>query len=97
MAAPQKHINPFYVILVVLGVVFAITACAYGVMTVKMSTAQGISESAGAGLIALMNTHGLMILLVELGLLAVATFAAMATDDYWQKRDAQEPPHDTPE
>lgn len=97
MSAEKKAINPFYVLLIILGIIFAITTCAYGVMTVKMSTAAGISANSGGGLLPLLSQHGLTILLVELVLLAVATFAAIGTDDYWQKRDSQEPPHDAPQ
>lgn len=96
MAAVKKPFNPFYVLLVIVGIVFTVTACAYGVMAVKMSTAQGISASSGSGLMELMSKHGLVILLVELVILALATFAAIGTDEYWQKRNSQEPPHDAP-
>ena len=34
----------------------------------------------------LMKQHGLTILVVELGLLAVLTVAAISTDDFWAKR-----------
>lgn len=80
---PQKRTNPFYVLLVVLGVVFGLTACAYGVMTVKMSTAEGIAGNADSPVVAFLSEHGFIVLLVELALLGVTTFAAMATDKYW--------------
>lgn len=92
---PQKKpFNPFYVLLMILGVIFAITACAYGVMTVKMSTAEGISDSSGAWLLEFMNEYGLITLSVQLALLALASFAAMATDSYWTGQESKEPPHD---
>ncbi len=98
MSTEKKATNPFYVLLVLLGIIFAITTCAYGVMAVKMSTAAGISEVVGGdGLMPLMNRHGLSILLVELVLLALATFGAIGTDNYWTKRNSQEPPHDAPQ
>jgi hypothetical protein len=33
-----------------------------------------------------MSDHGTVALLTELGVLAVCTFGAIATDDYWQRR-----------
>ena len=35
MARQKEPINPFYILLVALGVVFLITACAYGVMAYR--------------------------------------------------------------
>lgn len=81
----KKAFNPFYVLLVILGVIFGITACMYGVMTVKMSTAIGVAANANSPVLTLMSEHGLTILLVELALLGLACFAAMATDSYWTK------------
>lgn len=83
---PQKKaVNPFYVLLVIVGVVFGLTACAYGVMTVKMSTAAGIAENLDSPAIRFLNDHGLVVLAVEIALLALTTFAAMGTDSYWTK------------
>jgi hypothetical protein len=93
----QKPFNPFYVLLVLLGIVFGVTACAYGVMTVKMSSAAGVASSLDSPVLAFLNDHGLTLLLVELALLALASFAAMGTDSYWTKRNDQEPPHDAPD
>ena len=83
---PQKKAaNPFYVLLVIVGVIFGLTACAYGVMTVKMSTATGIAENAGSPTVKFLSEHGLTLLMVEIAVLAVTCFAAMATDSYWTK------------
>jgi hypothetical protein len=82
----RKPINPFYVLLVILGIIFGITACAYGVMAVKMSTVEGIAASSEVQVMKILNDHGLKVLLVELALLGVACFAAMATDSYWAKK-----------
>jgi hypothetical protein len=79
----KKPINPFYPALIVVGTAFAITACAYGVMTVRMLSPEGAHE---AGMVQFMDKYGLMILLGELVLLGLFTFAAMGTDDYWTKR-----------
>ncbi len=77
-----KATNPFYAALLVVGVAFAITACAYGVMTVRGLDPRMADEQ---GLVGLMRQHGLAILVVELVLLAVLTAAAIGTDEYWER------------
>jgi hypothetical protein len=79
----MKIINPFYTVLVVVGVAFAITACAYTVMSFQHLDPHAI-DSPGVG--QLMKQNGLRILVVELGLLALSTVAAISTDDFWAKR-----------
>jgi len=84
---PQnKPTNPFYGALLVVGVVFAITACAYCVMTVRGLEPRPDEQ----GLMGVMSQHGLTILVVELVLLGVLTFAAIGTDEYWTRRAGQE-------
>ncbi len=85
----KKPFNPFYPVLLVVGVVFAITACAYGVMTVNLlSPAQVMTTAPERGLVAFLDQHGVTLLLSELGVLAIVTFAAIGTDDYWARRAA---------
>jgi hypothetical protein len=76
----SKPINPFYAVLVVAGVTFALTATMYGVMTVR--TLDTLAEEP-AGVMAFMEQHGLKLMIIELVVLALLTFAAIATDDYW--------------
>jgi hypothetical protein len=80
---PQKPTNPFYMALLPVGVLFVITACAFGVMMV-----QDLSPQHGqrAGMSRLMADHGLAILSVELLVLGVLTVAAISTDDFWTRR-----------
>jgi hypothetical protein len=81
----NKRINPFYPLLVVVGLIFAFTACCYGVLMVNLlqpERAATIHEQ-GLGLLGWMDQHGLWILSGEIGLLAVLTFAAIGTDEYW--------------
>src|SRR5688572_25908655 len=85
MPSQNKPFNPFYAGLVVVGTAFAITACAYGVMTVRMLNPQAADDQ---GLIQFLDDYGLAILIGELALLAVLTFAAIGTDDYWTRRAA---------
>ena len=81
---PQKKpVNPFYVVAIVVGVAFAITACSYCVMTMRGLDPHAVGEN---GLVGVMDRYGLAIMLVELGVLGAATVAAIATDDYWIRR-----------
>jgi hypothetical protein len=81
---PQaKAANPFYALLMVVGVAFALTACAYGVMTVRGLDPHRADEG---GLVGLMDQHGLTILVVELVLLGLLTVLAIGTDEYWTRR-----------
>ena len=82
----KEPFNPFYAVLIVVGTVFAITACAYGMMAVVKLEPAGDGVSPTGGLIGFMDRHGVTVMMVELGLLAVATFAAIGTDDYWTRR-----------
>jgi len=91
LAMPKrKPKNPFYVSLMVVGTLFALTACAYGVMTVR---AGQVSElSAGDRFF---DAYGMWLMAVELTLLTILTFAAIATDDYWTRRgQADDEPSD---
>ncbi len=92
----QKVVNPFYVLLMVVGLVFSITACAYGVMVVKLARPdeQAIETPPDSGMVAWMDEYGTTLLLAELAALAVTTTAAIGTDDYWTQRAArrQSPP-----
>jgi hypothetical protein len=77
-----KPVNPFYAVLVVVGVTFALTASLYGVMTVRKLDARAAEP---AGVMAFMEHQGVTLLIFELVVLALLTFAAMASDDYWTR------------
>jgi hypothetical protein len=81
----SKPSNPFYVALLVAGVAFALTSCAFVVM-MRASHEQQIEAS---GLSRLMDRHGVSIMAIELAVLAVLMFAAMTTDDFWRRRFEQ--------
>jgi hypothetical protein len=87
----KKPVNPFYVALLPVGVVFAVTACAYGVMTLHELDPRRTNPSE---LIALMDRHGLVLMVVELALLGVLTVAAIASDDFWMR--SADTPHRQP-
>lgn len=81
---PQpKPINPFYVAALPVGILFAITACAYVVMMVQTADAR---QAEPMGLIAALEQHGVAILIVQLVVLGVLTFAAILSDDFWTRR-----------
>jgi hypothetical protein len=79
----RKPRNPFYVALIPVGVIFALTACSYMVMTYRGLDPHSANE---VGLPGLMNHYGLTIMGVELALLGILTIAAIATDDFWTRR-----------
>jgi hypothetical protein len=85
--ARRKAINPFYVALLPVGVVFAVTACAYVVMIMRGRDPQRPVET---GLVALMAEQGVMIMGVELAILAVLTTLAIVSDDFWTRRFGQQ-------
>ncbi len=88
VAKQVKPFNPFYPLLIVTGLVFSLTACAYGVMTVKMLDPAGVRaiENEGPSLMQALDEHGLLIMGVELSILGVVTFLLMGTDDFWTRR-----------
>lgn len=80
MAKPKEPINPFYLLLVVVGVLFFITACAYGVMTFQAARGSGLSGLGESSLNEFLKRHGEMALGIEVGVLLIATLGAMAID-----------------
>jgi len=82
-ANAKKPTNPFYIAALPAGVLFAITACAFVVMTLKGGDPQ-VGES--TGLMQLLDRHGVLILVIELAVLGVLTAGAIVTDDFWTRR-----------
>jgi hypothetical protein len=91
----RKSANPFYVLLIIAGLSFAMTATAYVVMAYREAHAREETVETGGKAIVASDEHPLMVwmrhhgdaaLLTELGLLAVFTFAAIGTDGFWQRR-----------
>jgi hypothetical protein len=90
MTRSRKFANPFYGLLIVAGLAFAITATAYGVMAFRdRDTATNVTSVSVEAhpLMTWMSEHGDAALLTELGILAACTVGAIATDDFWQRRD----------
>jgi hypothetical protein len=87
----QKFANPFYGLLLAAGIVFALTAICYGVMAFREARPLAAKDAPAVAevdhpLIVWMSQHGETALMAELAFLAVFTFAAIGTDDYWQQR-----------
>lgn len=84
----KKSINPFYVLLLLAGVAFAITATAYGVMTVRqLQASRGYGRTDVAGdpsssdsFNDIVDQHGATAMIWEIVLLGVGTFGAIAYD-----------------
>jgi hypothetical protein len=99
----KEPANPFYVLLVVAGIVFLVTACAYGLMAVRASrpmnartvgardsTNRPPDPQAGGqhALMTFLDRHGAEMLTWELIFLGCTTAAAMALD---QRRSRRRP------
>ncbi len=84
MPSRTKRTNPFYAILIVAGVAFAVTACAYFVLMLNQLEPSRSSRSVTQhGLLGLMDQHGAEIMAVELVVLAVSTLGAISTERFW--------------
>lgn len=87
MRRSKKSANPFYALLVLVGLSFVVTAAAYGVMATREVRAAVTGQSvAEHPVMHWMREHGNTALLSELALLGVCTFGAIGTDDFWQRR-----------
>jgi hypothetical protein len=83
----SEPINPFYVLLIVVGIAFTLTSSAYGVMMFKATQPLGrVDLGVPDGLLGFMQTYGGWLLGGELLALAVATVGAIAVDDRRIKR-----------
>ncbi|MBC19705.1 MAG: hypothetical protein CMJ74_05535 [Planctomycetaceae bacterium] len=85
-----KNKNPFYVLLILVGILFFVTATTYGVMAIRETNrpdfvrGSAIAEQPSVqqeGLLAFMEQHGDRLLIVEALLLGFLTVAAIGTDE----------------
>lgn len=88
----KKRRNPFYVLLVPVGVAFVVTAFAYGVMAFQsVSTLRGGDAARDAHpLWNWLRRHGDETMLIELAVLGVLTFAAIAADRWFSRSESPE-------
>jgi len=89
MFGRRERFNPFYVLLIGAGIIFSVTACAYGVMAFRaLRLGAPQVEAAGAGgLLVVLDQHGGLIMTVELVVLAIFTFSAMALDSVRSRQE----------
>jgi hypothetical protein len=83
-ASQRKAPNPFYVVLMVVGVAFVLTACAYGWSSWLKLDPQYFDRH--AKFVEALDRYGVVAMIVELALLTVLTFLAIGTDDFWERR-----------
>ena len=86
MAKTKEPVNPFYVLLAFVGVVFLITAFAYGTMAwratqpVRQQAREQAMAQAEHPLTKFLDRHGIELLTWELVALGITTAAAMGLD-----------------
>lgn len=97
----RRPSNPFYILLLLAGIAFAITACAYGVMTVRQLQATRVAGyefdldvdnvANVRDFNAIVDQYGAKAMMLELGFLVVGTVGAIAYDQHLDKNESQEP------
>jgi hypothetical protein len=88
MSNPKQPINPFYVLCVVAGVAFTVTACAYGLLMVRANRGLDLSSAMPEEhpLMSFLNRYGMIILGGEVAMLVAVSVAAITLDHYRGKR-----------
>jgi hypothetical protein len=83
--ALKKWKNPFYTLLIPVGMVFVITVFAYGFMAFMEVNATNLEARAHINqpLFTWLDEHGLRLVLWELGVMAMLTVGAIGTDSWW--------------
>jgi hypothetical protein len=88
VAKAKAPVNPFYVLVVVFGVVFVITACAYGTMAYRAIAPAVDAQARERGLMGFLDRYGMQLLGIELAVLGAASLGAMWLDQVRWRRDA---------
>jgi hypothetical protein len=81
MSKSKEPFNPFYVLVILLGILFAVTTFAYGTMAYR-----AVAQTEEGGAMRLLDEYGVSILTSELVLLGLATFGAMWLDGVRTRR-----------
>ena len=83
----RKWKNPFYTLLIPAGLAFCVTGFAYGLMAFQEVNAgrTAIEQTTDHPLFRWLQSHGTTAILIELAILAVLTFGAIATDSWWME------------
>ncbi len=90
VAKIKEPVNAFYVLLVIVGVAFFVTAFAYGAMSYLAIQPARAREIGSHALWSFLDRQGVQLLGVELGLLAGATYGAMWLDGYRLRQKPRE-------
>lgn len=96
MAKPKRSINPFYVLVVLVGIVFVVTASAYGMMSfleIRRFT-PGTPQTEDSPLWVYLRAEGGTLLIWEVLILVAGTVGAL-TWDSWFGQDEEGPVTDT--
>jgi hypothetical protein len=89
MVKTDKITNPFYALLIPVGIAFVISASAYGVMAFRDTSRSAAGEpKEQVGLLGFMDRHGGLMLGIEVLLLGVLTTAAIGIDEIKIHRSA---------
>ena len=88
MAKGKSPVNPFYVLVAVVGVVFVVTACAYGTMAYRAIAPAVAAQARNQGLMGFLDRYGVQSLSVELVVLGVVSLGAMWLDQVRSRRDS---------
>lgn len=82
VAKVKEPFNPFYAVLLLAGLLFAVSACAYGVMAFTALRNGPIVDgpSSGQQLLVFLDDHGGKLLTSELVLLGIATVGVIGWD-----------------
>ena len=81
----RKARNPFYGLVLIVGIAFLLTACAY-TMLAFLDVQGRTSSISSSRLLVYLNEHGVKLMGIELAVLCVAMVAAFGTEDFWQRR-----------
>ena len=90
MIMKTKNKNPFYFLLILVGILFFVTATTYGVMAIRETNRPDIRDEQATvaqpsvqqgRLLEFMDQHGDRLLIVEALLLGFLTVAAIGTDE----------------
>jgi hypothetical protein len=97
VAKAKEPFNPFYALVIVVGVAFCITTFAYYTMAYRASAPAVAEVDRGPGLMSLVDRYGVQTMGTELGLLGAATFGAMWLDRLRTRNTKRDDRSDSPE
>ena len=88
MAKRKEPLNPFYVILVIIGVAFVVTACAFTLLLLQQNRTTAAGEFFTSNpLMRLVRDRGMTIMAMEVALLGIASLGAMWLDSHRSRHE----------